>query len=61
MEYTKQYFKDGQVLTHEHLNHIEDGIEMATNRVMTGDFNIVPTIGNDGILYFNSDIIDENE
>lgn len=54
MEYTKQYFKDGQVLTHDQLNHMEDGIEMATNRVMSGEFTMVPTLGDDGILYFNT-------
>ena len=26
MAYLRQNFEDGQVLTHEHLNHIEDGI-----------------------------------
>lgn len=27
MSYTKQNFKKGQVLTHDHLNHIEEGIK----------------------------------
>lgn len=52
MEYVKQEFKQGQVLTHEHLNHMEEGILAATNRVMSGTFSIVPTLGEDGILYF---------
>lgn len=52
MEYKKQEFKEGQVLTHEHLNYMEDGIEAATNRVMSGEYTLVPTLGNDGILYF---------
>lgn len=52
MEYVKQEFTKGQVLTHDHLNHIEDGIEAATNRVMSGEFSITPTLGTDGILYF---------
>lgn len=52
MEYIKQEFKKGQVLTHEHLNHMEEGIEAATNRVMSGEYSLVPTLGSDGILYF---------
>lgn len=31
MDYIKQNFEDGQVLTAEHLNHIEDGIDAAMN------------------------------
>lgn len=52
MEYIKQEFRQGQVLTHEHLNHMEEGILAATNRVMSGEFSLVPTLGSDGILYF---------
>lgn len=59
MEYEKQGFKKGQVLTHEHLNHMEDGIEAATNRVMSGEFTLVPTLGSDGILYFVTSTVSE--
>lgn len=52
MEYKKQEFKEGQVLTHEHLNYMEAGIEAATNRVMSGEFSLTPILGSDGILYF---------
>lgn len=52
MEYKKQEFRNGQILTHEHLNHMEDGIEAATNRIMSGEYTLVPTLGNDGVLYF---------
>lgn len=31
MSYTKQNFKDGQTLTADHLNHIEDGIATAAD------------------------------
>lgn len=52
IEYKKQEFKEGQILTHEHLNHMEEGIEAATNRVMSGEYNLVPVLGEDGILCF---------
>lgn len=59
--YKKQEFKEGQVLTHEHLNYMEDGIEAATNRVMSGQFSLVPTLGEDGILYFVTSPASTNE
>lgn len=54
MKYTKQNFKDGQVLNAEHLNKIETGLatlaeECETNAIPSnGTPGQVLTIGNDG-------------
>ena len=61
MEYKKQKFTKGQVLTHDHLNHMEDGIANATNRAMSGEYTLVPTLGSDGILYFVTSTVTANE
>ena len=36
MEYQKQNFRPGQVLTAEHLNHIEEGIVELSKKVISG-------------------------
>ncbi len=48
MQYVKQNFEDGTVLTAQHLNHIEDGIAELIPQVTTMDAGKFLRVSSDG-------------